>query len=241
EGALVFAFHPHQDRFVVGANDVIMLDGSTDPRRATWFPLVETALQVVLDCGSVLNDLVVVVGLGELGILVALLLQRAGADVLGVEIRPERRDLAREVRLRVSAPADTASLVAELGGGGGVGLLVEASGSPDALSDALELMAHEGTVLIASWYGTRDVRLPLGGAFHRRRLTIRSTQVSTIGSGQSARWDLPRRRRAAAALLAELPLAELPVLELPFERAADAYAHLDSGGGEYLHVRLRYE
>ncbi len=240
-GALIFAFHPHQDRFVVDRNDAILLDASADARRATWFPLVETALQVVLDCGAILDDLVVVVGLGELGTLVALLLQRAGAVVLGVEARPERRELARAQGLRVGSPADAGSLVAELGNGGGAALLVEASGAPDALAASLDLMAHEGTVVVASWYGTRDVPLPLGGAFHRRRLTIRSTQVSTIGSALTARWDIARRRRAAVALLAELPLAELPVLELPFERASEAYARLDSGDGDHLHARLRYE
>lgn len=241
EGTVLFAFHPHQDRFVVGADDAVILDAAVDARRATWFPLVETALQVVLDCGAVLGDLVVVVGLGELGTLVSLLLQRAGALVLGLELRPERRELARALGLWAGAPDDAASLVAELSEGGGAALLVEASGAPDALSGSLDLMAHEGTVLVASWYGTRQVPLPLGGAFHRRRLTIRSTQVSTIASSQSARWNIPRRRRAAAALLGELPLDDLPVLEQPFERAAEAYADLDSGNGGYLHVRLRYE
>ena len=59
-------------------------------------------------------------------------------------------------------------------------LVIEVSGNPAALPDALRLLAHEGTALVASWYGTRDAVLPLGDRFHRRRLTIRSTQVSTI-------------------------------------------------------------
>jgi 2-desacetyl-2-hydroxyethyl bacteriochlorophyllide A dehydrogenase len=241
EGTLVFAFHPHQDRFVVDANDVIVLDAAIEARRATWFPLVETALQVVLDCGPVLHEPVVVIGLGEVGILVALLLQRAGAAVLGIEIRPARRELGQALGLPVAAPADAGSLVAELSGGRGAALLVEASGAPDALSSSLDLMAHEGTVLVTSWYGTRSVPLPLGGAFHRRRLTIRSTQVSTIGSAQAVRWDIPRRRSVAAALLAQLPFGSLPALDVPFSEAARAYADLDAGRGDHLHVRLRYE
>jgi len=240
-GALVFAFHPHQDRFVSDVIDVVALDASTEARRATLFPLVETALQVVLDCGAVLGDPVVVAGLGEVGLLVALLLERAGAVVLGLDVRSERRQLAQALGLRTGTPAQAASLVAQLTDGRGAPLLVEVSGAPDSLRAALDLMAHEGTVLVASWYGTRDVRLPLGAAFHRRRLTIRSTQVSTIGSAQSARWDIGRRRRAALALLDTLPSARLPVLEVPFDRAADAFASLDAGDGEHLHVRLRYE
>lgn len=240
-GTPVFAFHPHQDRFVVDANEVVVLDPSMDARHATFFPLVETALQIALDCGGVFAEPVVVVGLGEVGMLVALLLQRACGSVLGVEIRPERRKLAHALGLRAGPPDDAASLIADLGGRGGAALLVEASGAPDALNESLDLMAHEGMVLVASWYGTRRVELALGGAFHRRRLTLRSTQVSTISSALSARWDIARRRRAALALLSELPVNELPVLELPFAQAADAYATLDAGDGDQLHVRLRYE
>ena len=48
EGERVFAFHPHQSRFVVSATDVVRI-GATDPRSATLFPLVETALQISLE------------------------------------------------------------------------------------------------------------------------------------------------------------------------------------------------
>src|SRR5512132_2161743 len=48
EGQLVFAFHPHQDRFVVDAGDAMAVDGP-EARVATMYPMVETALQVCLD------------------------------------------------------------------------------------------------------------------------------------------------------------------------------------------------
>jgi 2-desacetyl-2-hydroxyethyl bacteriochlorophyllide A dehydrogenase len=237
----VFAFHPHQDRFVVDETDVLVLDGALDPRHATLFPLVETALQVVLDCGARLQETVVVVGLGAVGTLVALLLRRAGVTVLGVDTRRDRRDMAAARGLLVTSPDEADTVVAELTGGRGVALLVEASGAPGALAPALDLLAHEGSVIVASWYGTQPVSLPLGGAFHRRRLTIRSTQVSTVGSALAPSWDIRRRRKAAHALLRQLPLDDLPTLELPFSEAGEAYAMLDVGAGDYLHARLRYE
>ena len=42
-------------------------------------PLVETALQIVLDAGTVLGQTVVVLGGGAIGLLTTLVLQRAGA------------------------------------------------------------------------------------------------------------------------------------------------------------------
>ena len=93
---------------------------------------------------------------------------------------------------------------------------------------------------MGSWYGEQEVRLPLGGAFHRRRLTIRSSQVSTIPAALAGRWDVERRRRVATGLLDVLPLAALATTELPFDEAARAYEALDRRAPGVLHVALRY-
>ena len=81
EGERVFAFHPHQDLFVAPERDVLPL-GAIDPRVATLFPLVETALQVTLEAGAGLGGVAAVIGLGPVGTLCAALLERTGAVVL---------------------------------------------------------------------------------------------------------------------------------------------------------------
>jgi threonine dehydrogenase-like Zn-dependent dehydrogenase len=203
---------------------------------ATLFPLVETGLQVSLDAGPVAHETVVVLGLGPVGLITALLLRRAGAAVHAADPVTERRELAGSLGLAAVAPEELPDLLPA----GGVPLVVELSGAPDALAGALPLLAHEGTALVASWYGEQPVTLPLGGAFHRRRLTIRSTQVSTVPAALSARWDPPRRRRVAAALLGELPLAAVATTEVPFDDAAHAYELLDRRAPGVLHVALHH-
>ncbi len=239
DGSLVFAFHPHQDLFVVREDDVVPVDG-LDARRATFLPLVETALQVCLDAGPRLGEHVAVVGLGCVGVLTAALLARTGAHVIGGEPQEARRRAAARLGIEAVAPEDLAAVLDERTEGRGVPLVVEASGSPDALADSLRLLAPEGTALVCSWYGTKTAPLPLGADFHRRRLVIRSTQVSTIPSSLAGRWDRDRRRRAARALLDELALDSLPTQEFPFERAADAYAALAAGEPGLIHAMLRY-
>ena len=96
---LVFAFHPHQDIFAAPENDLIPLP-DLDPAAATLFPLVETALQVTLDAEAGYRDRVIVLGAGVLGLLTALLLQRAGARPLVADPLAWRRDLARQPRSR---------------------------------------------------------------------------------------------------------------------------------------------
>jgi 2-desacetyl-2-hydroxyethyl bacteriochlorophyllide A dehydrogenase len=240
EGALVFAFHPHQDRFVAPTDELVLLP-DVDGRQGTLFPLVETALQVVLDTGAVQEEPVVVLGMGVVGLLTALLLRRAGALVLAGEPRSSRRRLAGTLGIDAFDPHELPDAVKGVTHGAGVSLVVEVSGSPAALPSALDLLGHEGEVLVASWYGTKEVTLPLGAAFHRRRLGIRSTQVSTIPARLSARWTLERRRAAVQALVPELPLAALATHTFPFEDAPAAFCALDRGDEDIVHAALSYE
>ena len=124
--------------------------------------------------------------------------------------------------------------------GRGANLVVESSGRPEALAGSLELLRHEGTVLVASWYGTQPVALPLGAEFHRRRLTIRSTQVSTIPERLAGEWTFERRRAAALDLMDELPLDRLATHEFDFEDAAAAFEAVDRGAEGLVHAALRY-
>jgi 2-desacetyl-2-hydroxyethyl bacteriochlorophyllide A dehydrogenase len=240
EGQRVFAFHPHQDRFLADAKEAMAVN-DLDPRAATLYPLVEIALQVCLDAAPRLGETALVVGLGAVGILVAALLARTGAVVLGSEPEPARRAAAGAFGVRAILPDEVHEVVAAETGRRGADLVVEASGNPGALASSLGLLAHEGTVLVCSWYGTMPVSLPLGAAFHRRRLALRSTQVSTLPAALTARWDRHRRAELAWRLTRELPLSVLATHEFPFEQAADAYACADRKDGGLIHAALRYQ
>ena len=238
EGTTVFSFHPHQDVFVANARDVVAVPPDL-ARQSTLFPLVETALQITLDAGPLLGETVCVFGLGSVGALTAWMIGRAGARAIGVEPHQWRREAVADLGIEAVAPDELRPLL-NADGQTEVHLVVEASGNPAVLRSSLDLLAHEGTVLVASWYGTKEVSLPLGAAFHRRRLTIRSTQVSTIPARLSGRWTLERRRSAAVDFLREPVLDRLATDTVPFARAADAYATLDAGTAGVTHIALGY-
>lgn len=240
EGTTVFAYQPHQERFLVGPGDAVPVDGVA-PRHATLLPLVETALQVSLDADAAPGAFAVVQGLGVVGLLSALVLRRAGAVVLASEPVAARRTLAGALGIDAVEPADLAARVAEQTDGAGAPLVVEISGNPTALAAALPLLSHEGTALVVSWYGTKAVSLPLGAEFHRRRLTIRSSQVSTIPARLAAEWTTERRRRVARELLGELPLEALATHVFPFDDAAHAFEEVDRRPDDLVHAALRYD
>jgi threonine dehydrogenase-like Zn-dependent dehydrogenase len=83
--------------------------------------------------------------------------------------------------------------------------------------------------------------LPLGGAFHRRRLTIRSTQVSTVPACLSGTWTRSRRRQETVALITELPLAQLCTDVFDFDHAAEAFRAVDQGKPGLMHAVLNYD
>jgi threonine dehydrogenase-like Zn-dependent dehydrogenase len=121
-----------------------------------------------------------------------------------------------------------------------VDVAVEASGSPAALQACIDAVAFAGTVVVASWYGTREATVALGGAFHRRRVRVVSSQVSTLDPSLTPRWDRRRRTALVSELLHELPLSELITHRFGFADAASAYELLERAPGECLQVVLDY-
>ena len=238
-GSLVFAFQPHQDHFVVAADDAVPLD-AVDPRTAVLFPLVETALQITLDAGAVMAEEVVLFGLGAVGLITSVMLQRAGATVIAVDPLPWRRETAVALGVTAVAPDGVDGALSPRAAERGVALVIEVSGRPEVLASSLNLLAHEGTALVASWYGSKEAVLPLGAEFHRRRLTIRSTQVSTVPAHLSGRWTAARRRDVAAGLLGSLNLGPLATHTFSFDAAAEAFAALDTATQGLVHAALWY-
>ncbi|HEY6957797.1 MAG TPA: zinc-binding dehydrogenase [Candidatus Limnocylindria bacterium] len=241
-GQLVFVHHPHQDEYVVPEAALVALDGVRDAEQGIFLANTETAVNVVLDAHPHLGDVVAVHGQGVVGLLVTQLLRRSGARVVAVDPIPLRRDLAMRCGADVSvAPDGAADAIRERTGGRGADLAIEVSGSGAALQQAIDSVAFQGTVVVASWYGTKPVTLRLGAGFHRARVRLASSQVGTIDPALAPRWDRDRRLALARELLGELVLAPLVTHRIPFARAADAYALVDAHADETVQVLLTYD
>lgn len=242
-GDPVFVHHPHQSAFVVPADMPVRLPRDLDPSRALFFANLETALNIVHDTPLRLGETALVFGQGVVGLLVAQLLRLAGAgQVLAVEPLKKRRELALAVGVDDALePHELPGRVAEATGGRGADVAVEVSGSGAALQAAVDAVAVEATVVVASWYGTKPVALELGGHFHRGRVRLRSSQVGRVSPELLPRWDRDRRTRAVLGFLPRLRLSELVSHRLPFKAAAEAYRLVDERPGEVVQVVLTYD
>ena len=241
---LVFALHPHQSVYTLPAALIVRLPPTLDPELGTFTANVESAISIVHDTQLRLGETAVVFGQGVVGLLVMQLLRRAGAGcVLAVDPLEGRRALA----VRVGADDalvpgdDLGARIQDLTDGRGADVAVEVSGSPAALQQAIEAVAIEGTVVVASWYGVKPVALELGGHFHRGRVRLHSSQVGRIAPELSTRWDHPRRLATAVELLPQLELAPLVTSRQPLHAAADVYRRLDEHPDEDVLTLLTYE
>jgi hypothetical protein len=209
EGRLVFALHPHQSRFTLPVEAVVPVPENVPPARAVLAANMETALNAMWDAAPGPADRIAIIGAGVVGSLVAWLCGGLpGARVTLVDIEPSRADLARTLGVGFSAPADAPE---------NCDLVVHASATAAGLATALRLAGEEATVLEMSWYGSDEVSVPLGGAFHSRRLKLVSSQVGKVAPSHRARWTHARRLAAALELLADPALDALIAPAVKFD------------------------
>jgi 2-desacetyl-2-hydroxyethyl bacteriochlorophyllide A dehydrogenase len=241
-GDPVFVHHPHQAAFVVPAGMPVRLPDELDPLLGVFAANLETALNVVHDTPSRLGETALVFGQGTVGLLVSRLLVLSGVRVLAVDPIEKRRELALSggAHEAFEPGEDLGARVDEATRGRGADVVVEVSGSGAALQEAIDSVADEGTVVVASWYGTKPVSLELGGRFHRGRVRLRSSQVGRLSPELSARWDRPRRTETVVELLHRLGLEELVSHRVPFGRAPEAYRLLDERPEQAVQVVLDY-
>ena len=240
---LVFVHHPHQTEYVVPAAAPIRLPEGLPPDVGVFAANLETAVTVVLDANPRLGEAVLVAGQGVVGLLITMLLRRVGATpIVTADLHDRRRAASASAGADHALRADVhlVEAVLDVTDRRGVDVAVEVSGSPAALQACIDATAFAGTVVVASWYGTRDVSLTLGGRFHRRRQRVVSSQVSTLDPALAPRWDRARRSAVVSGLLQELPLSELITHRFPLDQAAAAYELLDRRAGECLQVVLDY-
>ncbi|MBZ6086262.1 zinc-binding alcohol dehydrogenase [Streptomyces olivaceus] len=232
-GRTVFCLHPHQTRYVVPAASVTPVPDAVPAGRAVLAGTVETAVNALWDAAPLLGDRVAVVGGGMVGCSVAALLARfPGVRVQLIDADPAREEVADALGVDFALPGDAH---------GDRDLVVHASATEQGLARSLELLRPEGTVLELSWYGDRRVALPLGEAFHSRRLTLRSSQVGTVSPARVATRTYADRLALALDLLADPALDALVTGESAFGELPQLMPRLASGEIPALCHRIRYD
>ena len=192
-GRTVFTLFPHQSEFVVPVDAVTVVPDAVPARRAVLAGAVETALNVLWDARPALGDRVTVIGAGMIGCAIAHLARSIpGVEVELVDVDPAKGPVAALLGVGFASPVGAAR---------DRDIVIEVSGTEEGLRRALELAATDGSVIVASWFGNRQVTLDLGADFHSRRLSIVSSQVGEVAAARRARRTTRQRLELALRLL----------------------------------------
>ncbi|WP_422773622.1 zinc-dependent alcohol dehydrogenase [Plantactinospora sp. WMMC1484] len=220
-GRTVFCLYPHQTRYVVPASAVTVVPDGVPAARAVLAGTVETAVNALWDAAPLVGDRIAVVGAGMVGCSVAGLLARfPGVRVQLVDADPARAGIAAALGVDFALPGDAT---------GDRDLVVHASATSAGLTRSLELLGPEGTVVELSWYGDRQVSVPLGENFHSRRLVVRSSQVGTVSPNVRGRRTFADRLELALELLADPVFDALLTGACRFEELPEVLPRLVSG------------
>ena len=220
-GRTVFCLYPHQTAYVVPAGAVSVVPEDVPAARAVLAGTVETAVNALWDAAPAVGDRVAVVGGGMVGCCVArLLCDYPALHVTLVDVDPTRAQVAAALGVDFALPEDAPE---------GLDLVVHTSATSEGLQRALDLLAVEGVVIDLSWYGDTEVRLSLGGAFHDRRLTIRSSQVGGLAPARRSRRTPADRLALALELLRDPAFDALLTGESRFDELPDVMSRLVAG------------
>jgi 2-desacetyl-2-hydroxyethyl bacteriochlorophyllide A dehydrogenase len=228
-GRRVFAFHPHQDLFFAEPQQLVELPSELDFADAVFLANMETALGIVHDANPRFGECVLLVGQGVVGLLTAEILMRGGTGkVITVEPYAKRRQASEAVGCVALRPgAQLRQQILDHTDGRGADVAINVSASAEGLQLAIDNLAFEGVVIEASWYGSRQVSLDLGRDFHRKRLMLRSSQVSRIDPALTGRWDKARRLDRVLELLQAIRPSRYITHRFSLDRAQEAFELLE--------------
>ena len=238
----VFAFQPHTSHFTANLDSLFFLPDSLSPETACFFPNMETAVNLVQDAAPMFGEGVLVLGQGVVGLLTASLLNEFPLEVLVTadcfELRRNSSPVPKHQSLDPYAPnfhKEARKLL-----GGSADLTFELSGRPETLNDALAITGYSGRIVIGSWYGEKRAEIDLGGAFHRSRIKLISSQVSTVGPELSGRWNKARRFNTAWKALERVRPEKWVTHRAALDEAKQAYQLLDENPQETIQVLITY-
>lgn len=239
----VFAFQPHASHFITNPDSLLLIPNSLLPETACFLPNMETAINLVQDAAPIIGERVFVWGQGIIGLLTTSLLSEFPLETL---VTADYFKLRREASLgskvidSLDPHSENFQKAISAYTQRKFDLTFELSGNPSALNDALALTCFSGRIVIGSWYGEKRAEVELGGAFHRSRIRLISSQVSTIAPELSGRWDKTRRFDIAWKALERIKPEKWITHRFPLEQAEKAYQLLDESPQEAIQILFTY-
>ncbi len=254
-GERIVSNGPHAEMVAVPRNLCARVPDLVSDDEAAFTVVGAIALQGVRLAAPTLGERFAVTGLGLIGLMTVQLLQANGCRVLGIDLDPAKRALARKLGAEAVCPVTEDPLAAAQQFTGNRGLdgvlITAATSSNEPISQGAQMCRQRGRMVLVGVTG-----LDLDRAeFYQKELSL---QVScSYGPGRYdaeyeekghdypfglIRWTEQRNFEAILDVMAAGKLDVKPLITHRFdiERAAQAYDLLANGSEPYLGILLDY-
>ena len=199
-GRRVFVLHPHQDVFLAPAAMCIPVPDAVPTQRAVLAANMETALNVAWDAAPLAGERMLVIGAGVVGLLTASLLAR-------IPGRARHRGGHRSQRARPWRGGSAATSPSPERGAGRAGAdracIGQRSRAASGAGPRRLRGAHRRGELVSA---TTRRAVPLGEAFHARRLRLIATQVGAVAPPMRGRRSHAERLATGARTAGRCPI-----------------------------------
>ena len=163
------------------ANRLVTVPAHIGDRDAGLLQVLGTCVHAVKTLTTFPGQVAAVIGLGVAGQLVSQLLTLQGVSVVGITRSEWKRELAeRTGAVSTAAPDEAASVLADLTGGLGPALVVEAVGTEATLAQSITLAATGADILVFGTLTGGGEGLPYYQLYHKE-LTLHNPRAALIG------------------------------------------------------------
>ena len=245
----------HGETILVGTKLVVPVPDSVPFEHACFAPLGSIALNSVRIANLSLGENVAVLGLGLVGQLIVQLAKLQGANVLAVDLKPQRVDLARQLGAdhALLGGAALADQIAAVTAGAGVDCVIIAAAAKSSAPchEAVQICTDRGRIVDV---GAVDLSFPWY-EMYRKEIQLFMARAYGPGSydplyekqGQDypinyVRWTENRNMAEFLRLvsLGRIQPAPLITHQFPLDEAAKAYETIMEPSSSSLAVLLKY-
>lgn len=223
-----------------------------DLQQAASVTLGAIAMQGVRQANSHFGETVAVIGLGLIGQLTVQILRAAGCRIIGIDIDPERIQLAKKLGADFAMLPNQISEIKQLTDGFGVDstIITASTQSNELINQAMEITRRKGTVVVVGaiglnlqrnpWY-EKEIDLKISCSYGPGRYDPTYEEEMLDYPLPYVRWTENRNMEEYLKLLAEgkVNFLALDPQKFHFEEAQKAYQFLQKS--RPLAVLLKYD
>ncbi|MCX7798813.1 MAG: zinc-binding alcohol dehydrogenase [Fimbriimonadales bacterium] len=229
KGDRVCVSAPFQPELVAREADCWLVPEGVDWRDALLLDPCEFALGALRDGGVRIGDRIAVFGLGAIGLCCVQLAKAAGCSlVVALDPIRGRREVARKTGADATldpTSGDVGLALRETVGREGPDVVIDFSGAPQALQQAIRGIAYGGTIVLGAFPPPHNQGIDFGGEFHMNRPRIVSSRACSDPNPDHPRWNHRRIQEECFELILRGCVRGAEVLGpmVEFDDLPDAY------------------